>query len=79
MDHARLVDLTDDRHYVVRLGHIAGEGACSPVEPLYKLAGGALLLSSDKVQRALGAKHGAINVRRFRDPVRQQQDCVSVL
>ena len=53
--------------------------AGSPIEPLYKLTRRALLLASDEVQRALRAKHGAINVLRLRDPVRQQQDCVSVL
>ena len=79
VDQARLLDLTDDRQHVVFLGRNAGEGAGSPVEPVYKLASRALLPASDEVQRALGAKHGFVNVRRLLDPVRQQQDCVSVL
>ena len=79
VDRARLFDLTDDRHNVVHLGRTAGEGAGSPVEPLYKLARGAPLLAPDEIQRAFGAKHGVIDVRRLRDSVRQQQDCVSAL
>jgi hypothetical protein len=79
VDQAGPLDLTDERHDVVHLGRTTGEGPDSSIEPLYKFTRRALLLASDEVQRALGAKHGAIDVLRLLDPVRQQQDRVSVL
>ena len=79
MGQAGLLDLTDDRQDVVHLGRTTGEGPDNSIEPLYKFTRRALLLASDEVQCALRAKQGAINVLRLLDPVRQQQDCVSVL